>query len=254
MQYLAKNAIYNAKNANVEEGSEQALVVGDEYCGGINSDGWYDDGVTSDFCLVYQGEDKVELYAKNVSDGVTIDRGILMHHAVYFVAVTSGGGSDVIQVGDPDDISGAYTFEYEDRYFYFDSLSYGTGYAIIDGAEQEHEIGSGLDLTVHATGSFEDDFDHVEVDGEPINEANYGAKAGSTIVTLLSSYLDSLAEGKHTLKIAYQGGEVETEFTIVRSNPETLDSSLDAVAPFTICVLSSIAIAGYTLTTKRSRR
>ena len=111
-----------------------------------------------------------------------------------------------------------------------------------------------VDLDSRPTGSFEDDFDHVEVDGEPINEANYGAKAGSTIVTLLSSYLDSLAEGKHTLKIAYQGGEVETEFTIVRSNPETLDSSLDAVAPFTICVLSSIAIAGYTLTTKRSRR
>lgn len=64
----------------------------------------------------------------------------------------------------------------------------------------------------------------------------------------------TLAEGKHTLKIAYQGGEVETEFTIVRSNPETLDSSLDVVAPFTICVLSSIAIAGYTLATKRSHR
>ena len=128
MQYLAKNAIYDAKNADVEEGQEQALVVGDEYCGGINSDGWYDDGVTSGFCLVYQGEDNVELYAKDASDGVTIDRDILKHHGTYFVAVTSGSGSDVIQVGDPDDISGAYTFEYEDRYFYFDSLSYGNGY------------------------------------------------------------------------------------------------------------------------------
>ena len=43
------------------------------------------------------------------------------------------------------------------------------------------------------------------------------SKSGSTIIVLNKDYVDTLAVGEHTLKVAFtDGGEAETAFTIVK--------------------------------------
>lgn len=54
----------------------------------------------------------------------------------------------------------------------------------------------------------------VQVDGEELAETDYDKKAGSIILTLKKSYLDTLAAGRHKLKVTTQDGTLETEFEI----------------------------------------
>ena len=147
----------------------------------------------------------------------------------------------IINVGDPDDINHAYENTILEVTRYNFDIYAGTGYAIIDGADQEHEIGSGNDLKVHATGSFENDFDHVEVDDEEVGDDDFVGEAGSTIITLKSAFLDTLSEGSHTLKIVYANGDVATTFVNVKGNPKTFD----ATRSLEIMLGSSLALIGF---------
>ena len=54
----------------------------------------------------------------------------------------------------------------------------------------------------------------VQVDGKDLDASNYTVKEGSTIVTLKTSYLETLSVGKHTLAIVSETGTATTEFTI----------------------------------------
>ena len=57
-------------------------------------------------------------------------------------------------------------------------------------------------------------FQKVQVDGKDLDASNYTVKEGSTIVTLKTSYLETLSVGKHTLAIVSETGTATTEFTI----------------------------------------
>lgn len=57
-------------------------------------------------------------------------------------------------------------------------------------------------------------FQKVQVDGKDLDVSNYTVKEGSTIVTLKTSYLETLSVGKHTLAIVSETGTATTEFTI----------------------------------------
>ena len=57
-------------------------------------------------------------------------------------------------------------------------------------------------------------FTGVKVDGTLIEADKYTAMSGSTVITLKKDYLNTLAIGKHTLTIVYNGGECSTEFEI----------------------------------------
>ena len=60
-------------------------------------------------------------------------------------------------------------------------------------------------------------FDHftgIEVDGETVTEDAYTAEAGSVILDLQPSYLESLSEDTHTLTVQFDDGTAETEFTV----------------------------------------
>ena len=75
----------------------------------------------------------------------------------------------------------------------------------------------GMNYTIHR--SFEDEktyslFENIEVDGAVIDASNYSAAAGSLKVTLNASYLNTLANGSHTVKINFRDGSVETALTI----------------------------------------
>ena len=88
-----------------------------------------------------------------------------------------------------------------------------TSYAITEGTGSSYVLQSGSSLTVRGNGDFSK-FIGIKVDGVQIGVENYEAKSGSTIVTLKSSYLDTLAAGAHSLEILWTDGSASTAFTI----------------------------------------
>lgn len=59
-----------------------------------------------------------------------------------------------------------------------------------------------------------------------IGAENYEAKSGSTIVTLKSSYLDTLAAGAHSLEILWTDGSASVAFTIQQSENRKPDDNV----------------------------
>lgn len=96
------------------------------------------------------------------------------------------------------------------------------------GESSVHQIGTGKDLIFTCSGKLED-FIGIYINGELLSENNYTLKSGSTILTLKSSYLDTLSAGKYTLKFQYKDNvTAETTFTITdneQDSPETGDTT-----------------------------
>ena len=63
-------------------------------------------------------------------------------------------------------------------------------------------------------------FTGVLLDGQPLDSVHYTAQSGSTIVELKASYLETVAEGSHTLRTTFSDGYAETTFTIKASSAE----------------------------------
>ena len=87
----------------------------------------------------------------------------------------------------------------------------------------------GLTFTSNAANKY---FQKVQVDGKDLDASNYTVKEGSTIVTLKTSYLETLSVGKHTLAIVSETGTATTEFTVKAAavtddtqSPQTGDDS-----------------------------
>lgn len=93
-------------------------------------------------------------------------------------------------------------------------------YQIINGAESSWTAGSSEGLTIRGNGDF-DKFTGVKVDGSLLDQSNYTAKEGSTIITLKTSYLNALAAGNHTVEILWTDASASTTFTI---NANTSDN------------------------------
>lgn len=93
---------------------------------------------------------------------------------------------------------------------------------IIEGANGEWQKGSEDALSFTSNAAFAD-FLKVQIDGKDVDSSNYTVKAGSTIVTLKPSYLETLSAGKHTLAIVSDTGTAETEFTVVAAEKQVVD-------------------------------
>ena len=94
-------------------------------------------------------------------------------------------------------------------------------YKFIEGMGQDWYKESGKDLTFKTDGDFEL-FQGLKVDGKHVDEADYEAKAGSTVITLKAAFLEKLAEGDHTLTADYKNGSSpETTFTVNAPLPPT---------------------------------
>ncbi|WP_080800658.1 hypothetical protein [Arabiibacter massiliensis] len=90
-----------------------------------------------------------------------------------------------------------------------------------------HVVGAGGTLTFTCSLPLED-LIKVFVDGKELDKANYDAKSGSTIVTLKAAYLDTLAEGKHTIKLSYTGDRAASlDFTVAKAKPLPTDDKND---------------------------
>ena len=73
-------------------------------------------------------------------------------------------------------------------------------YKMIEGNNSNYVQGSDEPLSFRGDGSF-DYFDHIEVDGNTVDEKYYTKKAGSTIITFTPEYLANLSNGSHTIEM-----------------------------------------------------
>ena len=95
-------------------------------------------------------------------------------------------------------------------------------YQIIDGANSSYAAGSGEEISIRGNGDFSK-FVGVKVDGNLVDPNYYTAKEGSTIITLKSSYMNTLSAGTHTFEILWTDGSASTAFTI-NANPADSNS------------------------------
>lgn len=84
---------------------------------------------------------------------------------------------------------------------------------LISGANQEWTKGSKDGLTFKVDTDI-NEFKKVLVDGKELKDTNYDIKSGSTIVTLKSSFLDTLSAGKHQICLEFNNGTIEAYFTV----------------------------------------
>ena len=85
--------------------------------------------------------------------------------------------------------------------------------SIIDGRNAKWNKGGENNLTFKSDAAFSD-FVEVLVDGKTITAENYEKREGSIIIELRASYLETLAEGEHTLIIRSASGDATTKFTV----------------------------------------
>ena len=85
--------------------------------------------------------------------------------------------------------------------------------SIIDGRNAKWNKGGESNLTFKSDAAFSD-FVEVLVDGKTITAENYEKREGSIIIELKASYLETLAEGEHTLTIRSTSGDATTKFTV----------------------------------------
>ena len=86
-------------------------------------------------------------------------------------------------------------------------------YDIVEGDGSSWTEGSNLNITFVVNGLFSK-FVGIKVDGKDVDKANYEVKAGSTILTLKASYLDTLAVGEHTITVVYTDGSTDGTFNV----------------------------------------
>lgn len=124
-------------------------------------------------------------------------------------------------------------------------------YTITKGNAAKWTLKSTKTLSFTASGDF-DKFVGVSVDGKRISESQYTAKKGSTVITLKSSYLNTLKKGGHTITIHFDDGKAEGNFTVLEAssdNPNTGDN-IHLWATLLFVSLTGLAGAGYAVRKK----
>lgn len=90
-------------------------------------------------------------------------------------------------------------------------------YKVIEGAEQTYTITEDTEARFRIDADYSLFNNKVYVDNVLVDSSNYTSKTGSTIIVLNKDYVDTLAVGEHTLKVAFaDGGEAKTTFTIAK--------------------------------------
>ena len=113
-------------------------------------------------------------------------------------------------------------------------------------------------VTFTSVGEYED-FVAFYLDGNKVDPANYTVKESSpTVLTLKSSYLDTLSTGKHTVKFEFKHGATEGGTLTIKEQTKAADNNKaaktgDSATPALwalLCVLSVTGL-GYTATRRK---
>lgn len=120
-------------------------------------------------------------------------------------------------------------------------------YTITKGGDAKWYLKSAKALSFTASGDFAK-FVGVSIDGKRISDSSYTAKKGSTVVTLKTTYLNTLRKGEHTITIHFDDGKAEAKFQILDaaddSNPNTGDN-VHLWAAVLFVSLTGLAGTGY---------
>lgn len=96
--------------------------------------------------------------------------------------------------------------------------------------EHDYVKGSGAEVTITCNGEYSQ-FRSVYVDGVLLENTNYTVKEGSTVLTLMPQYLETLSVGAHTVTLKYTYGSVDSILNIIENTSNSGDASNSAGAP-----------------------
>ena len=128
-------------------------------------------------------------------------------------------------------------------------------YDVITGHGQAWAKGSGVPLAFTARRSAEDEktfslFRGVTIDGVTLDNAHHMATAGSLNLSLSSTYLETLSEGTHTIRILFADGHAEGQFTVLSATapanmtrvipPQTSDAGVPLIYGFGAVLLLAL--------------
>ena len=102
----------------------------------------------------------------------------------------------------------------------------------IEVTDKIYIIGSGTDAVIKCSGAAED-FVSLAFDGKIVDPSYYKVESGSTILTVLSVFLDKLSVGDHKVTLNYTYGSVDTVLTIIdrQENTEKPENSTKPADP-----------------------
>lgn len=132
-----------------------------------------------------------------------------------------------------DDISDRLESLKADADYTFEFLDETAGQTIARGSELVVRIDANVDT-----------FQGVYVDDVELEEDDYEVSAGSTVVKVTSAYINTLANGKHTLSVVFDNNTVNTTFILADSvsSPDT-GSKLTAEAGATASMITAATVA-----------
>lgn len=109
-------------------------------------------------------------------------------------------------------------------------------YTFTEGAGSSFVPGSEDPLVLRAVRNIDEPstFSHftgVIVDGEPLDPSNYTAESGSVIVTISADYLNTLAEGSHTIDLTFDDAAPASTSIVISAAPVEPTESTQATVP-----------------------
>lgn len=118
-----------------------------------------------------------------------------------------------------------YWDEYEHRVSSDTLIILPTNYEVIEGANETYTLGgNGLSFKIAADYSNFENGGKVFIDGNETK--NFLSKSGSTIIEFDDEYLNTLSEGVHSIRVAFNnGGYAQTEFTIKKQEETVIPSN-----------------------------
>ena len=127
-------------------------------------------------------------------------------------------------------------------------------YDIVEGDGSSWTEDSDHNITFVVNGLFSK-FVGIKVDGKDVDKANYEVNAGSTIITLKASYMDTLAVGEHTISVVYTDGSTDGTFKIVaKSNTPATGDDFDIALYGSLMVVSVTALVVLLLASKKRKQ
>ena len=97
-------------------------------------------------------------------------------------------------------------------------------YTIESGDGQSFTLGDTNDIVIKASGDL-DKLTEIKVDGITLDSSNYTTAEGSTILTLLNSYLNTLSVGNHTVTFVYRDGSVDATLKVLAAQNQSGNNS-----------------------------
>lgn len=154
-------------------------------------------------------------------------------------------GSKLQYDGIEDGVINETRYDYYTRCNYDFVFRYDNEYKVLEGANQTLRINKIKDLIIKIEASFDlfKTNGKVYINDELLDENNYTAKEGSTIITLKEDYLKTLSKGTYTLKVTFNDDRYAiTNFFIKEEikNPETSDN----ISNYIIISITSLLLGG----------